>query len=155
VVFDAQRRKPFAKPLVKIIKVAAMKLLCLVLILLTCGLAGGCVESTFCLSRGSLLPQGLRLDDEAQQIGPTASRVELWFYTYDPPTLKFFWGPDLVLSRQGSDTRCDGEGFFVQFNGVESRFRRVAYPNVVAVEERSDGTTPDGGLRATALDPSP
>jgi hypothetical protein len=117
-----------------------MKALLLITTLLACG---GCVESTFCLSRGSALPQGLRADEEAQRVSTTASRIELWFYTYDPPTLKFFAGADIVLVRHGSDSRTGDGAFSVRFNGVDSTFRRVASPNVVAVDERSDGSSRD------------
>jgi hypothetical protein len=119
-----------------------MKILVLITALLTCG---GCVESTFGLSRGSALPLGLRSDEEVQRVATTASRIELWLYSGDPPTLKFFYGHVLVLSRQGRYTRSDDEGvfgMFVSFNGVESKFRRVAFPNVVAVEEGWEGGTP-------------
>src|SRR5688572_14390995 len=121
-----------------------MKRLCLIMSLVAFGLAGGCVESTFCLSRGSNLPQGLQKDDEAQRVGRTASRIELWLYTYDPPKLKFFTGPDMVLSREGGEYGNTDDGFTVQFNGIETKFRRVAYPNVIAVEEDS-GTASHGG----------
>lgn len=111
-----------------------MKVLLLITAVLSCGLAGGCVESTFCLSRGSALPQGLGMDDEAQCAATTASRIELLFYAHKPPTLKFFAGPDVMLSREGSDSHRTNSGFSVRFNGVESTFRVVAAPNVVAVQ---------------------
>ncbi len=99
---------------------------------------------TFCMSRGSALPQGLQTDDAAQHVAKTASRIELWFYTYDPPTLKFFEGPDLVLSRQASKSRTLAGGVSVWFAGVESTFQVVALPNVVAVEEGSSGSRRSG-----------
>ena len=107
----------------------------LVTILMGCVLIGGCVESTFHLSRASALPRGLQTDDEAQRLARTASHIELWFYTHDPPTLKFFTGRDLVLLRRGSDSRVlDDDAFTVRFNGIDSTFRRVALPNVIAIE---------------------
>ncbi len=112
---------------------------CLLLPLLACTLVGGCLESVFHLSRSSPLPKGLRSDEAAQRAATTASDIELWLYTYDPPRLKFYRDRDVVLVRDAEEYRNpephEREAFFfAQFNGVESKFRRVALPNIVAVE---------------------
>lgn len=108
---------------------------CLLLSLLTCTLVGGCVESTFHLAHDSPLPRGLRSDEAAQRAVTTASNIELWFYTYDPPRLKFYRGRDVVLARAADPEPDELAGdFLVRFNGVESKFRHVAYPNIIAVE---------------------
>lgn len=108
---------------------------------LACTLVSGCVESTFHLSRPSSLPHGLRSDEAAQRAAATASDVELWLYTYDPPRLKFYRHGDVVLTRDAEEYRNPEPHerdafFFVRFNGVESKFRRVALPNIVAVEDQ-------------------
>lgn len=118
-----------------------MKRLWLITEILALAFVGGCVESTFHLSQWSALPHGLRADEAAQRAARTASRIELWLYTYDPPKLKFYAGPDLVLSRTGSSYRNLDRGFSVRFNDVDSLFRHVAYPNVIAVEEHAEGAS--------------
>lgn len=98
------------------------------------------MESTFYLARESPLPKGLRSDEEARRAAATASRVELWFYTYEPPRLKIYLGGESVLTRDADGHRDPETGevdadFLVQFNGIESKFRLVAYPNIVTVED--------------------
>ncbi len=116
-----------------------MRFRCLLLSLVGCALVSGCVESVFHLSRTSPLPKGLLSDEEAQRAATTASDIELWLYTYELPRLKFYRHEDVVLTRDAEEYRnpeaSEPEAvFFVRFNGVESKFRHVAYPNIIAVE---------------------
>jgi hypothetical protein len=104
-----------------------------------CLLFGGCVESSFELTRASPIPAGLKSDPEAVKATATATRIQLWLLL-DKAELRFYEWDDLVLKRLGSGYRNarPGEGsnrFFVTFNGVESRFHQVILPSVVIVED--------------------
>lgn len=64
----------------------------------------------------------------------------MWLYTYDPPRLKFYRHDRVVLTREADGYRNpephEREAFFfVRFIGVESEFRRVALPNIVATAD--------------------
>lgn len=128
----------------------AMKYHHLVLVVAVFTVLNGCdlTESYWYLARESPLPKGLQSDAQATRAAATASQIELWIYTYHPPVLRFYDGTDEVLKREASGYRSAGpsEGdalFFVQFNGVESKFRHVTVTSSNVVEVADDpATTP-------------
>ena len=112
----------------------------LVLLLLVCGGCG--VESQFSLAHQSPLPLGLRDDAKAAHAAATASRIELYYRTYDPPRLLFYRGSDAVLAREGVHVWFKHAGmsdrWFIRFNGLMSEIEHVAAPNVVRFTDPVD-----------------
>ena len=97
--------------------------LVLVLILAGCG-----VESTFVVNPKSGIPPGLSAELEGQET--SRLRVEIWFYTNDPVTLKVFDAAGkLILERQGtwrSPNLGDHADLFVTVNGIETGYFQPA-----------------------------